>query len=42
MSHLVTFPHMHFENAKITALAVGVMTLSIRIFADVCNIRDLS
>ena len=33
MSHLVTFPHIRFENAKINALAVGVMILSIRIFA---------
>jgi len=42
MSHLVTFPHIHFENAKINALAVGVMTLSVRNFAAVCIIRDLS
>jgi hypothetical protein len=42
MSHLVTFPHMYFEYAKINTLAVGVMTLNIRICAAVCIIRDLS
>jgi hypothetical protein len=32
---------MYFENAKINALAVDVMTLNIRICAAVCIIRDL-
>jgi hypothetical protein len=33
---------MYFENAKINALAAGVMTLNIKICAAVCIIRNLS
>jgi hypothetical protein len=35
-SRLVTFPDMHFGNAKINVSAVDVMTLNIRVFAAVC------